>query len=207
MKIDENIGQTYNMLTIIKKDISKGTKNKYYFCNCSCGNTKSIRFNHLKNGAIKSCGCSTSEMIKEGNTKHGMYNTPFYRVWDGIKTRCNNENDPEYHNYGGRGISYDPKWEDFIGFYEDMYEEYLEGLSIERIDVNGNYDNKNCTWITMFEQQQNKRNTFYVKYQGKDYVFTNLLRELDLYEDRLLIYKRLKRGWNIEKALFTERKQ
>lgn len=79
-----------------------------------------------------------------------------YNIWKGIKKRCNNVKEEAYKNYGGRGITYDPKWETFIGFWEDMETRYSENLTIERKDVNGNYCKENCKWVTKVEQSRNK---------------------------------------------------
>jgi hypothetical protein len=98
------------------------------------------------------------------NKSHGMSKTRFYEIWKGIKKRCNSLTDKSYCHYGGRGISYDPKWESFMGFKEDMYFEYLYTIkqlkirkpSIERINVNGNYNRINCTFIKFSDQWHNK---------------------------------------------------
>jgi hypothetical protein len=74
-----------------------------------------------------------------------------------MKTRCNNENIPQYHDYGGRGIGYDPSWENFEGFYDDMSNSYFEGAELDRIDVNLNYSKENCRWVDVYTQAYNKR--------------------------------------------------
>lgn len=102
---------------------------------------------------------------------HGDTDKKFYKMWQGVKYRCNNENGEGYKNYGGRGITYDPKWENFLGFKEDMYLEYLQCklkykgkiISIERKNVNGNYCKENCTFILKNKQSLNTRKTIYFK--------------------------------------------
>lgn len=88
--------------------------------------------------------------------KSKLYQGREYHSWNCMKNRCNNSNLKEYKNYGGRGITYDPKWETFEGFYEDMGER-PENTSLDRIDVNGNYCKENCRWATKEEQQRNQR--------------------------------------------------
>ncbi len=94
---------------------------------------------------------------KYGET-HGMHGTPEYRSWQGAKQRCLNPSDDHYANYGGRGIQICERWRDsFLSFYEDMGPRPSILHSIDRIDVNGNYEPSNCRWATASEQQRNKR--------------------------------------------------
>jgi hypothetical protein len=169
------IGKTFNRLTV--KNLYKINDKSiyYYMCDCNCGN-KNIVVNgtYVKNGYTKSCGCLNKEKIKEigkRNTKHGFLVKPsksltrFYNIWKGMRQRCNNSNNWAYKYYGGRGIVYDPRWEEFQNFYDDMYNKYLYTLnvlnikrpSIERKDVNGNYCKENCIWIPKNEQSKNRR--------------------------------------------------
>lgn len=99
------------------------------------------------------------------NVRHGYRGTRTYGIWRGIKQRCDNPNSKAYPRYGGRGISYDPKWEDFVNFLADMGEA-PEGLSIDRIDPNGNYCRENCRWVTDIEQQRNREEHHWVTYGG-----------------------------------------
>lgn len=101
-----------------------------------------------------------------GNLIHGMSQTSFYKCWKDLKKRCNNPNVAEFKNYGGRGIIYDPKWEQFINFYNDMYFKFIyakrkyrkQKISIERENVNGNYEFNNCIFIPLKEQYNNLTN-------------------------------------------------
>ena len=98
-----------------------------------------------------------------------MSETKLYYIWCSMKARCYCETTKEYKNYGGRGIRVCSQWRtDFMSFYDwAMANGYQEGLSIERKDVNGNYEPDNCTWITRKEQTRNKRNTIRVEYNGE----------------------------------------
>lgn len=89
--------------------------------------------------------------------KHGMAGSRPYNIWFDVKRRCSDPSRKNYPHYGGRGISYSAKWEDFEGFWEDMQEGYSDVLTLERVDVNGNYCKENCTWVTQEDQKKNKR--------------------------------------------------
>lgn len=119
--------------------------------------------------------------------------------WSGILTRCNNKNVKEYKNYGGRGITVE--WGNFEEFYRDMLPTYKTGLTIERINVNGNYSKTNCRWATIKEQQNNRRNNHVITFNGET---KNLTEWATLKNMRHgLLIERLKRGWSIEKTLTT----
>lgn len=170
-------GMKYNRLKVIKRVLKpshlKGQR-VYYLCLCDCGNEKVITKSHITTGHTSSCGCKVADVnternkgvLAELNKTHGMSNTPFYEVWKKMKHRCYNENNKNYHNYGGRGISVCEEWDAFEGFKNDMHSDYLKfnkvngdrTATIERLDVDGDYCKKNCTWITIQEQQLNKRN-------------------------------------------------
>lgn len=120
-------------------------------------------------------------------------NRHFYWVWKAMKARCNNKNNKGYKNYGGRGIYYTSSWEEFKGFYKDMFSSYKRGLTLERIDNNGNYCKENCKWILKSDQSKNRRNNIFVKYEGKNYKLFEIsklhgLKYARLYE-RLFRYK------------------
>lgn len=160
--------QKFGRLTVVKW----GGKGQWV-CRCECGKIKRVLTEYLHRGSTKSCGCLSLESSrKTKNVKHGFWNTnfskgtmKFYLMWGSLKARCNNSNLKCYKNYGGRGITYDKRWEDFSGFRKDMYFKYLyatkqlklERPSIERIDVNGNYCKENCTFISFAGQMQNSR--------------------------------------------------
>jgi hypothetical protein len=135
-------------------------------CICDCGNTKFIRVDHLASGRVKSCGYKCPLVL----SGHGLSNTQFYNSFDGMRHRCLNIKSLKYKDYGGRGIKVCDRWlgkEGFIHFKEDMYESYLEHIeefgkdntSLDRIDVNGNYEPFNVRWATRSVQQRNRRNS------------------------------------------------
>jgi len=117
-----------------------------------------------------SCGCYKAEntaKIKPKNEIKEKY-SGFYNTWQNMKKRCNNSNIEAYKWYGERGITYDSKWETFNGFYEDMFDTWEEGLTIERKDVNGNYNKINCKWIPMKEQAYNRRSNILININGEE---------------------------------------
>ena len=109
---------------------------------------------------------------KNVNYKHGKKNHPIYTVWVSMRQRCNDKNCKSYPHYGGRGISYDSKWESFQKFYEDMSPLYEKGLTLERIDVNGNYSKQNCCFADRKTQARNRTNTKLVEFNGKSLTLT-----------------------------------
>ena len=116
---------------------------------CHCGNEFVTHVSTVKRGLSKSCGCSK---ITHGLKKHRLYN-----IWRQMKHRCNNPKNKDYHNYGGRGIKVCEDWLNIENFINDMYPSFEEGLSIDRIDSNGNYCKENCRWATNGVQSRNVR--------------------------------------------------
>lgn len=141
-----------------------------------------------------------SKLRSERMTKHGMYGTKIYSSWHSMKDRCNNLNSPDYLDYGGRGISHCKKWEKFEGFYEDMALSYVDGLSLDRINNNGNYEKSNCRWATAIEQNNNKRNNIKITFKNKHYSsLSELSRDIGI--KRSILSTRYHKGWSIERIL------
>lgn len=174
------------------KENKRSIKEKFYICHCICGNTRSIKGKNLLKNKVKSCGCLRLERI----TKHEMSKTKIYSVWSNIIQKCNNIKATEYKNYGGRGVGYDPRWNEFLEFKKDMYQSYVfakkkyrkelkrknNPITIERINNDGNYCKENCCWIPMSEQHRNRRTKHTNKWfeaispEGKKYKSNNQSR-------------------------------
>ena len=137
--------------------------------------------------------------IRFSNTyeSHWMSNTKIYKVWTTMKQRCTDIKSEWYVRYWGRWISYDTKWEKFLWFYEDMWASYKEWLEIERENNDWNYCKSNCTWITKQKQARNRRSN--IVFKNKTIIEWSEIRGIKA----KTIYQRLKRGWNIEDAIFT----
>ena len=171
----------------------------YQVCQCTCGNTVAVRHTHLSSGLIVSCKCSRGST----SIRHGLTNSEEYRLWNGMKTRCYNENRDAYKNYGGRGIRVCDRWLDpengFLNFLEDMGERPYTDLSIDRIDVNGNYCPENCRWATLTEQSRNKRTNRNYTAFGKTQCLLDWAAEYCISYSTLRC--RLAKGMPIEDAL------
>ena len=150
-------GGVYGRLAVIDKAPSQ-SKGTLWNCLCDCGQVSVVRGTSLIKGGTKSCGCLNLEKrTKHGDTK-GTGWTVEYGAWENMKSRCYNENATGYEDYGGRGIKVCDRWlASYENFLEDMGRKPGKGYSIDRINVDGNYEPSNCRWTTTFEQARNKR--------------------------------------------------
>lgn len=151
-------GNVYGALTVIKR---AGTKNGHvtWECRCECGNMTVTNSSLLKSGTTKSCGCRRVYKCGETHRKHGQTRTRLYIIWQHMKQRCLNPKAAKYKYYGGRGITVCEEWLSYESFSKWAIENgYQEDLTLDRIDVNGNYEPSNCRWATWKVQQNNKRN-------------------------------------------------
>lgn len=197
-------GKVFGFLTVIEK--VEGVPYSLWLCRCECGNTKAIRYTGLCrfNRPTRSCGCKRIELLRVGHLKHGHSikdGSPGYLTficWEGMIQRCKNKNGSEYKNYGGRGISVCKRWASYENFLFDMGIK-PEGLSIERIDNNGNYETGNCRWATPKEQANNKRTNRILEHNGIRANVTQWAEKLGVSKTGLLY--RLSAGWSVERAL------
>ena len=132
--------------------------NPRWACLCDCGKTKIAHGSSLRAGNVKSCGCLGKINRTLAMTKHNMSRDPLYYIWASMKKRCNNKKTSSYPYYGGRGISVCESWEKFENFLADMGGTWREGLELDRIDNDGNYEPDNCRWVTHIENSNNRSN-------------------------------------------------
>ena len=148
-------GKCFGRLTVISEDHSDG-KHVYWNCKCSCGKSVVVSGDSLKRGLTKSCGCLNSELVRLRRKTHGFSGERIYRVWQNMIYRCENKNYIEFARYGGRGITVCEEWRNnFQAFYDWATSNgYADNLTIDRIDVNGNYEPSNCQWLTRSENSK-----------------------------------------------------
>ncbi len=153
-------GHQYNHWKVLKlgDDTNNGV---HWLCQCDCGNIKEVRASYLRNGHSSSCGCMGS--------KNGLSGTRLAHSYRDMKRRCYSQSDKRlYKTYGERGITVYDEWKNnFMSFYTwAITNGYNDTLTLDRIDVNGNYEPDNCRWITMKEQQNNRRNNVFITIDG-----------------------------------------
>ena len=195
-------GMRFGRLKVLSFSYMNKFRRAAWKCECDCGTIKIIDGLHLRQGKILSCGCLHKEITIKASTVHGMHDTPPYNSWAGMLQRCENPNDPRYKDYGGRGIVVCDNWHDYQKFWNDMKGSYAEGLTIDRIDVNGNYCEENCKWSTQKEQANNRRNNHMLSFNGTTQTLAQWADALGINYDTLRY--RIKRGWSVERALTTE---
>lgn len=192
----------FGRLTVIEK-APKHKNRVNWLCKCECGNYVTVRADHLLDGRTKTCGCYSKE-IGERTKTHGMSKTTLYKVWRSMLGRCFYEKSENYKYYGGRGITVCDEWRNsFERFYEwAMDNGYSKGLTIDRIDNNGNYQATNCKWATVKEQENNKRNNHILEFEGQRLTIAQWSEKLGVKMHTL--NKRINYcKWPVEKALKT----
>lgn len=200
-RINDISGQKFGRLTAIRPDGRYPSGNIKWLCECECGNFTHTSVAALKKGQSTSCGCYSSERMAAYNTKHGGFGTRLYEIWRQMHRRCYGTNTRAYPLYGGRGITVCEEWQEYGPFRDwALANGYTENLTIDRVDVNGNYTPLNCRWATMKEQANNKRNNHRITYSGETHTVSEWA---DIYGvNQVKLWDRLSRhDWNIGEAL------
>ena len=173
-----------------------------WLCRCDCGLTTEVATRSLRSGHIRSCGCLLTKARASFGDRmrtHGSSDSREHHSWSGMKGRCNNPQNPNYKSYGGRGIKVCQRWEaSFSDFLADMGI-CPNGMSLDRIDVHGDYEPSNCRWATSAEQAANKQNSRPLTINGTTMGLNAWAKHVAISPTRL--YRRLQDGWTVEEAL------
>lgn len=203
------VGMKFGRLTVMDRESPKSKKAKgLWVCKCECGNVIKVNTSDLKSGNTTSCGCKRKETLRQLRTKHGESNTRLYNVWSDMKKRCYNTKNVDYKNYGGRGISVCDEWMDFQNFYDwaiaNGYDETAPRgqCTIDRINVDGNYEPKNCRWVDRYIQMNNKRNNRILTYNGESHTLAEWCEIVNI-PYNCLKSRLNKLHWSVEKTLTT----
>ena len=206
-------GRQFGALTVLGPsekyyvDPKHGWRHRQWDCRCElCGRIITVRTCALRDDekGTKSCGCQRMEHMREATTSHGDSGSRLHKIWKGMRKRCYNENSYAYDYYGGRGIRVCDEWlNDYSAFKNwALVNGYSDGLSIDRIDVNGDYCPQNCRWATALIQANNSRHCNYITYNNETHSLSEWARLLGI--NRLTLSNRIvSYGWTIEEAFNT----
>ena len=171
---------------------------------CPCGEIFSKMFGNIIRSQTVGCSGCVKKHAKGVTRVHPKEYDHLYKTWKGINHRCTNPKNPQYRNYGGRGIKICDGWSDkdsagFVNFCEDMGPKPVESHTVDRINNEEGYYKENCRWASQQEQTSNTRRNNYVEFEGESYTVTNIANILGI-KPNTLTY-RLRRGWPLEEAL------
>jgi len=192
-QVNDLTGQRFGRLFVVSRAQNNSRGRACWVCRCDCGNTKIVVGSNLLQGHTNSCGCILR--------KHGLtHKERLYNIWTGMRQRCMNENSKDYPKYGGRGINVCPDWQNYESFRAwAISNGYRDDLSIDRIDVDGNYEPSNCRWTTSKQQNNNRRSNLVIRHDGQDLTVSQLAEATGL--PYKLLRQRLARGWSVERAV------
>lgn len=197
-------GQKFGRLTVLERDCLEPKGRVRWICECSCGNYATVASSDLIKNHTQSCGCIHREMMKNKQFKHGLGGTRLYGIWRGMKSRCYNKKRKCYDRYGGRGITVCDEWlNDFESFYNwSLANGYRDDLTIDRIDVNGNYEPSNCRWADIKTQANNTSKNHMITAFGQTMTMKEWARKTGI--NYYTLNTRLRSGLSPEEALVTK---
>ena len=173
-QLEDLTGKRFGYYTVLEKCERKTNERLYWLCKCDCGTIKKVEHYNLIKGKIRSCGCFQKQDVSKRFSKHRKTNNRLFHVWVSMRGRCNNPKNTAYKNYGGRGIKVCKEWQDdFMNFYnwaiKNGYDENAEysKCTLERLNVNGDYEPSNCTFKSAKEQANNRRSNILIEYKGE----------------------------------------
>lgn len=189
------VGFRFGSLTVLQLGEKQRQHNgAWWLCLCDCGTQKNIPATDMVQGKINSCGCEHAKRIGDASKTHGMSKGRTYRIWQAMRNRCNRL----HQDYSARGITYDRRWDVFENFLADMGQA-PEEMSLDRIDVNGNYEKTNCRWATREQQANNTRSNVFIEWNGKRQTRSQWEKEFGMRPTTLR--SRLRAGWSMERAM------
>lgn len=205
MKSMNLLHQRFGRLVVIKRVENSPHGETKWLCKCDCGNEVIVFGSNLKKRHTLSCGCLRKEKTIERHKIHGLTSSKLYRIYHSMLDRCYKKAQKSYSIYSGRGITVCDEWKkDFQTFYDwAINNGYKEGLTIDRIDVNANYEPNNCRWSTKTEQANNRRTSSMIEYNGEHHTIAEWAKIYNMPYTRF--YKRVMRGWSMEMIINTPR--
>ena len=193
-------GQRFGKLIAIEVVGKSKTGNMIWECKCDCGNTKNIWSTALVSGNTKSCGCSRVDAVHRRKDYHGDKAERLYHIWGGMLVRCNPKCAHRSSAYSAKGIKVCDEWKDYRAFRKwALANGYRDDLTIDRIDVNGDYEPSNCRFATQKEQQNNRSNNHRITYNGETKTLAQWAEIVGI--NASAISKRIRRGWAVDEAL------
>jgi hypothetical protein len=196
------VGKTFGWLTIRDDNAEYRSHKRYVRCQCRCGTEKVILWDNIQNGRIVSCGCYGAERRRVSKTLHGKCKTTEYNSWASAKQRCYDTNHPKYPKYGGRGIKMCDRWfGSYSNFISDMGLKPSPELTIHRVNNDLGYEPSNCIWANDDIQSNNKTTSHWLECRGEKHTIAQWTKRAGLNQGT--IHDRLKRGWDVESAIFT----
>lgn len=194
-------GKKFGRLTVIRELPERKNHSVLWLCRCECGNKVKVKSSNLNSGNSQSCGCLRVEHSIKAHQTHKSSDTKLFAVWCSMRFRCNNPNDKSYHNYGARGIRVCDEWTNsFSSFYNwALSNGYNDGLTIDRINNDGNYEPSNCRWTSRKVQGNNSRKNRLITIDNETKTLSQWCEQLGLRYQT--IEMRLYRGWDERRAL------